>query len=251
MFVRRVAKLTQILGPEQQHPEQIPRNLEREIGKRYLGTMVGGEGLCVAIDHITWISGGDIKTPGGQTTHTEFDVRLKVVLLQPWTDEVLEGRVSAINVHGVSVDCELFSAFVPKERLPAGSVFVKELQEGVADCWEWVQEGQDADLDGEGVLLQVDDEVRFKCKFFGENCAQDAGLELGPAGGELVVGDMRGDGLGPLKWWNIERKVMAPDQVAMELLSDTSDAEEKAQAEAEEALAGMELLDSDSAEEEG
>ena len=62
---------------------------------------------------------------------------------------------------------------------------------------------------------------------------------------------MRGDGLGPLKWWNIERKVMAPDQVAMELLSDTSDAEEKAQAEAEEALAGMELLDSDSAEEEG
>ena len=44
---------------------------------------------------------------------------------------------------------------------------------------------------------------------------------------------------------------MAPDQVAMELLSDTSDAEEKAQAEAEEALAGMELLDSDSAEEEG
>ena len=68
-------------------------------------------------------------------------------------------------------------------------------------------------------------------------------------GGELVVGDMRGDGLGPLKWWNIERKVLAADQVPMEL-SDTSDAE-KAQAEAEEALAGMELLDSDSSEEEG
>ncbi|ORZ40272.1 RNA polymerase III subunit Rpc25 [Catenaria anguillulae PL171] len=207
-------------------PEDLrkPREkaIEDEVNAKYANKVFHNVGLCVCLHELLHVADGIVQHTEGSAY---YKVRFTMVVFRPFPGEVLVGEIKSSSRDGVRVSTTFFDdILIPPTFLPTPKSF-----DEVEQVWVWEYEGQKLYLDAnETVRVQVQS-VEFKeirpdaaKRGDGKLAAPPAPAQQQPQTSLLgnvaetsqpqedlavvevpfkVIGDMSGQGLGPLSWW--------------------------------------------------
>lgn len=171
------------------------------LEQEYLDKVIPDLGLAVSIYDVLSVEGGHIYPNDGAAY---FRVCFRLVVFRPLVGEVLAGKILSCSRKGIRVSVDFFEDIhVPDYALQEPSLF--DPDEGV---WKWTYEGQELFMDiSEPVRLRV---TGLKFTPPPPPAAAQAvkpgdepllGTSARPYSPMEVIGDMCGDGLGCISWW--------------------------------------------------
>uniref|UniRef100_A0A1D1Z3B8 DNA-directed RNA polymerase subunit n=1 Tax=Anthurium amnicola TaxID=1678845 RepID=A0A1D1Z3B8_9ARAE len=165
----------------------LHKAIRGEIERLFLDKVISNLGLCVSVYDIRSIEGGFILPGDGAST---YKVVFRLVMFRPFIGEVLIGKTETSDESGLKISLGFFNDI----HIPA-HLLQQPNKRGEDGIWLW-------QYTDESLSLDLDEEIRFRVNDVRyppipvrqeENAKPFAPME--------IIGDIRGDGLGLLSWW--------------------------------------------------
>ncbi|KEG09486.1 DNA-directed RNA polymerase III subunit [Trypanosoma grayi] len=192
--------------------------LMHRLTERYVGKIVPGYGLCVAVHDLLQYTPGVVR---GTSASAWLTARFRLCVFAPTPGARLRATISAQNRDGIflSLDFFQFVFFVPGDLLVSPSTYHAEKK-----CWVLHVEADEEDdtaepalnpyENGDEVIVKVERViVRELVDFHGNVGTKGGSSGGGAAGGQMgegastaqspmeVLGSFVGTGLGPVLWF--------------------------------------------------
>ncbi|VDB93680.1 BgtA-20630, partial [Blumeria graminis f. sp. tritici] len=189
----KIADLVQIV-PED-FSKDAARAIEDNINTKYANKVIQKVGLCICMYDLLMASDGLI---GHGTGLVNVNVEFRLIVFRPFKNEVILGKISSSNLHGIRVRLPFFDdIFVPREKLPSPCEFKFDEQ-----IYVW-QASPDFPLyfdKHETVRLRIEQEIWTDQTPIGPKDEENSkSVRSSPY---VLHGSMQEAGLGPCLWWD-------------------------------------------------
>ncbi|RKF56968.1 DNA-directed RNA polymerase III subunit rpc8 [Golovinomyces cichoracearum] len=192
-YQTKFADLVQIV-PED-FSKDAAQAIEDNINAKYANKVIQKIGLCICLFDLLMASEGLI---GHGTGLVNVNVEFRLVVFRPFKNEVILGKISSSNLHGIRIRLPFFDEiFVPKDKLPEPCEFKHNEQ-----IYVW-QASPDFPLyfdKHEIVRVRIESEIWTDQTPVGPKDKEDTNVVV--TSPYALQGSMQEAGLGPCIWWD-------------------------------------------------
>ncbi|KAJ4287185.1 DNA-directed RNA polymerase III complex subunit Rpc25 [Kalmusia sp. IMI 367209] len=183
------------------------------INIKYANKVIHKVGLCICMWDLLKASEGLI---GHGTGLVNVNVEFRMVVLRPFSGEILHGRIKSANEAGMVIDLD----FTYEVFVPGANLFEQCHYDHGENVWVWKPSDEFFFDKGEPVLFRVEQEEWFDQKptivrkdEFG-NVIENRSVPW------RIIGSMNQSGLGPCMWWESQEDEEEDEGGEQQLLGD-------------------------------